>query len=248
MSDINDLQGLLNQIKQDFIEELPSKIDDIEHLTLKCQDEQEAFQELYRNVHSLKGNGGTLGLPIITSVCHQYESFLNNYADKTIDNDFTTVSLEYIDILKELHHTLLDSNTNNFSHIEEKLAKVHSNDVVKHKMSVLISVASPLEQSILEQTLPDTQFYVAIAKNGMDALEHLMISEYDLVITSLETPVINGLALISAVKKNGGMNKDIKSVLLTSKEIDKDSNDLPSIIIKKDPNLHERLESFLKNL
>ena len=35
------------------------------------------IQELYRNIHSLKGTGGTLDLPIITSICHQFESFFH---------------------------------------------------------------------------------------------------------------------------------------------------------------------------
>lgn len=246
MAEINELQGMLDKIRQDFINELPSKVEYIEELTLKSVD-ADTFHELYRNVHSLKGNGGTLGLPIITSICHQYENYLNRYADKVLDDNFVQSSLTYIDLLNELQVILQAGKDHDLSSIEDKLKSLHENEA-SEKKTVLISVSSPLELIILQELLPDDRYFITVAQNGMDALEYLMINQYDLLITNLETTPLNGIALITAVKNNGRKNKDITSILLTSKDITPDCRDIPSVVIKKDTDLQGNLALYLSEL
>ena len=73
-------QQMLLQLRKTFLEDMPEKLDRLESLLLEIEkngDGGEVFNELYRIVHSLKGSGGTHGLHIITTICHQLEdSFL----------------------------------------------------------------------------------------------------------------------------------------------------------------------------
>jgi len=67
-------QALLEGMRADFLAELPERCDSFDESILaleKSPDDREAFNELYRGVHSLKGSGGTHGLSIITTLCHQ---------------------------------------------------------------------------------------------------------------------------------------------------------------------------------
>jgi DNA-binding response OmpR family regulator len=45
-------------------------------------------------------------------------------------------------------------------------------------------------------------YHVDVAMNGMEAMEKLMSDAYDIMLTDLAMPVVNGQQLIEAVKRN----------------------------------------------
>ena len=45
-------------------------------------------------------------------------------------------------------------------------------------------------------------YHVDVAMNGMEAMEKLMGDSYDIMLTDLAMPVVNGQQLIEAVKRN----------------------------------------------
>ena len=47
------------------------------------------------------------------------------------------------------------------------------------------------------------------------------MQNYDVVVTAMELPVLNGDALISALRMSNGKNKNIKAILVTSKDINR---------------------------
>jgi len=73
-----DFSLLLAGMRDDFIRELPERCDLIEESVLAMgQDPAGALDDLFCHVHSLKGSGGTFGVPLITRICHQFESFVS---------------------------------------------------------------------------------------------------------------------------------------------------------------------------
>jgi chemotaxis protein histidine kinase CheA len=73
------IQALLHQLKLTYIGELPDRFDHIGNQILSLEQKgysQEHYNELFRQVHSLKGSGGTHELHIITSICHLMEDYL----------------------------------------------------------------------------------------------------------------------------------------------------------------------------
>jgi len=66
-------------------------------------DDRQPFNELFRGVHSLKGSGGTHGLGIITTVCHELENLLTETDVKNgFGAVFATRALAYVDILRRI--------------------------------------------------------------------------------------------------------------------------------------------------
>ena len=71
--------------------------------------------------------------------------------------------------------------------------------------------------------------------DGFQALENLLINKYDLLISSLETPRLNGDALVAALRLVHNFNKDIDVFLITSRARDKITNpdDFDAIVDRK---------------
>jgi two-component system chemotaxis sensor kinase CheA len=74
-----------------------------------------------------------------------------------------------------------------------------------------------LEKNILEAA----GYYVKMAFNGLEAIEELRRNDYDLVVSDVEMPKMNGFELIAAMKKDKAL-KDIPTILVTSLKSDED--------------------------
>ena len=74
----DDFSLVLAGMRDTFVGDLPDRCDLLEDCVLMFgQGDEDTFDELFRHIHSLKGAGGTFGLPVITRICHQFESFVS---------------------------------------------------------------------------------------------------------------------------------------------------------------------------
>jgi chemotaxis protein histidine kinase CheA len=126
MSTINsdEFQTMLLQLRNSFLEDIPEKLELLENLLLSIEKKEggiEEFNELFRGVHSLKGSGGTHGLQIITTICHQLEDLLSTTdAGNRFTPGIINTSLKYIDLLRTAKEKI-QSGSHNFTDIEEQL-------------------------------------------------------------------------------------------------------------------------------
>lgn len=128
MNPINSgaFQQMLLQLRNTFLEDMPEKLDRLENLLLEMEKngvDSDAFGEFYRIIHSLKGSGGTFGLHIITTICHQLEDLLNTTeggAKYTLA--LIATSMDYVDLLRVATEQIHAGNTS-FPEIEERLSK-----------------------------------------------------------------------------------------------------------------------------
>ena len=68
--DLNKAQRLLRELRISFLIDMPDRLDEIESLVLNLEQDQRSSQttgpvydELYGNLHSIKGSAGTHGGP-----------------------------------------------------------------------------------------------------------------------------------------------------------------------------------------
>ncbi|MCU0412666.1 MAG: response regulator [Bacteroidetes bacterium] len=80
---------------------------------------------------------------------------------------------------------------------------------------VLIVDDSPTVRKFVSVSLSMQGFSVVAACDGMDALEKLPQSKFDLVITDLNMPNMDGFELIKALRENPDY-KDLPVIILTS--------------------------------
>jgi CheY-like chemotaxis protein len=89
---------------------------------------------------------------------------------------------------------------------------------------------------------------VTVIDNGYQALEYLLQQKYHLLITGLEVKILNGLALVAAVRMSARGNQDMQAILLSSsKQPPFKRNVDPNYIVPRDSKFAENLGSAIDN-
>jgi len=90
------------------------------------------------------------------------------------------------------------------------------------KKRLLVVDDSPTMRNLLTfhlKRIPN--IHILEAENGVDALAKLQEGSYDLIVTDINMPVMDGLKLISAVRSDA-KNKDIPIIIITTKGQEED--------------------------
>ena len=251
--DEGGVELLLSTLKDNFLAEIPDRCDDIEDYILALEKDDEfadAFKALFRSIHSLKGSGGTMGLPIITSISHQFEDLLSD-----IDGDKAKVNpnsidfmLKYNDLLKTTSKSLA-SQTLEEDSVKKTLESLKAASYVKKGTCLLVEPSKMMLRAVTK-ALEKQSYHVTTVPSGIVALERLLNESFDVLITSKETPVLNGVALISALRKSETKHAKLPCILTTSKDIsslDIDGMNI-SAVVKKDKSFADNLSSEIQKL
>lgn len=235
---MEDISRLLAQMRLQYIAELPSKLDETESIILKLSDTHtfsELFDELYRHIHSLKGSAGTHGLHMLSTIAHHLENSLNvtGKSHHQLDRATQDIWLEYLDLFR-LGLEQAESGHENLALIEMRLETLRIRQDAKPFRCMLVDSS----QSIIEinkQLLARFPFQIETCNNGYDALQRLLLEHFDLLITSTEVTMLNGQALIAALKLSETGRHHIPAILLTSRPdyVQKRNTD-PDYVVQKD--------------
>lgn len=207
---------LLEQLRQQFLQELPLKIEDIESLLLAYDpqdDDKGTFERLYRQVHSLKGSAGTYGMHIISTVCHILEDYLESVGNKSKEQ-FLSQVLRFVDLLRDAQ-TLLEQGKESFSGIEAALAEIDA-AIREQPFNILLVTPSKSTQALCMGILEPLPVRISITEDGITALTRLRHEKFDILITAMANPSINGKSLAAATRLSDGLNSHIRIILLSS--------------------------------
>jgi chemotaxis protein histidine kinase CheA len=218
-TNLEAFQALLARMRGEFLAELPERCDRLDELILtleKAPDERDAFAELYRGVHSLKGSGGTHGLSIITTLCHQLENHLTETdAKRGFGTAFASRALAYVDLMRRVE-LIAQQASPNYSAIEADLEALRQTGLQSRKTG-LIAESSPMMAALYQQALGEMPLQLTLVDNGLAALERLLQEHYDFVIVGREVRELNGIAMIVALRSSQVRNQNIPAILVSSK-------------------------------
>ena len=210
---------LLEQLKANFLSELPNQCQELSTLVLSLAQHPEnrgIYEELYRRVHSLKGSAGTHGIHIISQVCHHFEDLLATLDDAStkINNAFTNNCLAYVDLIqdaiKAAQHAHADYTAieHELEHIKQVLSKDNYRGMVLEPSSMMALMYKDALLSLPVQ--------LALSNSSLSALERLLQERFDFLILGKEQKMLNGAALISALRASGSVNSSIPTIMITS--------------------------------
>lgn len=212
MSD--DVALLLAEMQADFVGELPHRCDRLEEGVLALeQGAPGAFDELYRQIHSLKGSGGMFGIPIITTICHQFESFIG-VANKRVDKKAASTALAYVDLLRT---TIAASGreAKAVAAIEAALEKMRLASL-SGKASVLMVEPSDSVRLLYQGAIDAQSMQLVMMESGMAALERMLHEPFDLLVISRELPDLNAIAVVAALRESRCRNSKLPVILVSS--------------------------------
>lgn len=254
-----DINDLLADLKKGFISELPDRLDNMESLILAMNEDgdfQENYENLYRHTHNLKGSAGSYGLHIITSICHALEDTLNELkGNNSLFLQFgIDYWLEYIDLIRLVINDLNSGKDNILIH-EKLLRKLQSIHISggNYQTHCLVVTSSSLYEDMLISSFTQEGIKFSFCHNGYEALGRLLSESFNMLISDLEVPMLNGLALLGSLKLSNSKNKNITSLLLTSKPSGKYTRQIdPNYVVIKDKdfskNLSEAISAAVKNI
>ncbi len=209
-----DFALLLAGMRDDFVVELPERCDLLEDGVLALeQGKAHAFDELYRHIHNLKGSGGNFGLPLISSICHQFESFVSDVRER-FDPLAVSHALSYVDLLRRVAESPERGGAFAIA-IEQELEQLRISSM-SGCAAVLLVEPSIATRKFCQGVLEPLAVRIASQDRGLSALELLLHQPFDLLIAARELPDLNALALVAALRESGTRNKDIPVILISS--------------------------------
>lgn len=214
----NAMQQMLEELKQSYIHEVPSKVEEMEALVMaigKDEDVSDSFEKLFRKVHSLKGSAGTYGFNIITSICHQFEDYLESRELSGLATPaFVETGLAYVDLLQSACTAIINGETR-FDDIGQSMENL-SRKLFYGVPGVLLVTDQASLGGLCSSIAEGLGARVVSVRSGMAALQRLQHESFDLLVTGFENYELNGLALIAANRLSDGVSRKARTVLVTS--------------------------------
>ena len=248
-----DVSELLADLKKGFVADIPVRLDDMESIILSMERGVafiDNYEGLYRHAHSLKGSAGSYGLHIITSICHAMEDALNEVGrDNNRFNEYgADYWLKYIDLIR-LVLAEINKGRDNFVTYEDALKKLQSVQPggEQYHLHCLVVTASSLYENILANEFGNGTIKFSYCNDGYKALGRLLTESFDLLISDYEVPLLNGQALFGSLRLSDSKNRQIKTMLLTSKTDGKYTRSTdPDYVIHKDKDFSQNLSMTIR--
>lgn len=254
------MQTLLRQMRQSFVNEMPERLQAMEkQVEALAQADgaplDEKFYDFFRAVHSLKGTGGTFGLHIISSICHQLEDYLERLPlePASFNPHFVDACIRFLDLL----HRVADmaaSGDENFDGIAKQLASFDTGVSVK-EYSALMVVSSKLARSMCRHALNECQVHVIGEGNSHEALLRALTQPFDIIIVSSELAPLKGEAMIAAIQLSKNIKDCSKTVLITTNKtaMKRKKRDIdPDYIVARNaefyPNIKKAIQQIVTEL
>ena len=227
------IQQLLTRLRDEFLQELPARIDAIERLVLEPRD---ASGELCRQVHSLKGLGATHGIDILSFACHQFEETLATLGETAPDARRDTL-LAYVDILRRIQ--ALGAQAEQQADAIRRMLRTLREGGQGRRAELLLVEPSSAMAALLKERLGPLTVQVDVVDDGIAALELFLHRRHAIVVTAGEPRRLPGAALIAAI---GQLRHPAVCLLITADaSVSKASSGGADHVLQRDRELPDRL-------
>jgi chemotaxis protein histidine kinase CheA len=211
---MSEFDTLLKQLRDEFIAEFPERCDGLEESVLAFEQGREgSFDDLYRRVHSLKGSGSQFGFSLVTSICHQFESFLSS-GSFTIEQLSLSYALSYVDLLKRMVEFVGQEGAST-QEIEHELDDLRKSSM-PGRATVLLIEPSPSRRKLCQGVLAPLGVRIVVQDRGLAALEQMLHEPFDLLVAARELPDLNTVAIVAALRESNSRNKNVPVILVSS--------------------------------
>jgi CheY-like chemotaxis protein/HPt (histidine-containing phosphotransfer) domain-containing protein len=248
-ADAARIAAMLQQLRNAYLAELPERCEQIERLVLSFATsgvKAQAYEDLYRHVHSLKGSAGTHGVPFLSTVCHQFEDLLTQAGESGLKGK-SGFCLQYVDLLKR--GTDYARENRDSGELEAALEVLRSGFLCNRQPVLLIN-SSAVQTELCRSALESLPLQLTILDDGIEALERLMQERFALLITGRTLKRLDGVALSSALRASESMNRNIPVILLSADASLPDTARLAPVtaMIQRDAELVSKLRTSVERL
>lgn len=168
-----------------------------------------------REIHSLKGMGGSFGYPLLSVLAHRLENYM---ADDRLDKSHSGAIQTFLDRMRQVLEQPPNSDTEASAEMLRSLpmrAPAGFSQQSVRNVEVLMVMPRDTQHRIVERELHSCGFRVMTIERPLDAVPMALHSKPDLVVTTTVLDELSGVELagvLAAIKAT----RSIPFILLTS--------------------------------
>jgi len=217
-----NVEAVLDNLRQEFIEQSQDMLAEIDGLIARLADGggDGALLELRRHVHTIKGQGGTFGFPLITRIAHMLEDYLETLPEL---NATALGGIQvYADTIAEMLEKGEPGSGNAAGALLAALPAARPagfTDQIVKDLRALVVMPRGVQRKIIGQELVGCGFRLSFADSAVSALEAALAFPPHIVFASMEIAEFSGGEL-AAVFQSVQTLAGVKFILLTSYDLD----------------------------
>jgi len=203
-----DMEAILAQMNDKFLETAQEKLirlNEITEIFAQGQGDAALYEEFYRDIHSLKGMGGTFQMPLVTKICHQFEDYLSGVTQMT--PQLVEASYAFLDRLNDLIESQEGSNEENAVKWLSGLPQKGAVEQVSEKDSGLSVLIIGKNQDLFDQigsAFSDSGFDVVTTLSAFRGYKTAATKSFDILVISQDLEEMDGAELVRSL---GAMQK-----------------------------------------
>lgn len=222
-----DPQDYMAQITASFVASASERLDELDAIIDQLYngrgDRGVMVTKLHHDIHSMKGNAGTFGFPLVSIICHRLEDYMES--SRRLEKDEWLEVQKFFDEMRRIIESGKDPQQDQADAILAALPTSAASggggskeaEVASLDVKVLLVLTSGVVRRALGTALSERGVDVVFVDNPLAALDLSLVLNPDYVVSAQELSHFSGseLAGVMGVLKQTG---HIKFALLTSKE------------------------------
>ena len=219
----SDPSGLFDDLRREFVITARQKLADLDDHVIAVSglghDDPEIVSEMRREIHSLKGMGGTFGFPALTAVSHRLEDFIASVGGFSVRLDDIQV---FLDCLNDILDADPQPDNDELAKIVRKLPagnRSEDDEVEIATIEVLLVVPNQVLRPLLQHHLEQNGCRVVGVESPFEAIELSVRTLPDLVISSVVLAGLDGvdlLRMLNAIENTQSMKLAVLTSAATS--------------------------------
>lgn len=254
MGDVDpDLEMILADMRQEFIEETGDKLEEIEQVVGQIRSRSGAHEnnimEIKRLMHTIKGGGGSFGFPTVSKVAHAFEDYLETTGDTT------NIQPDDILLFSDAIASILDAGVEpDDTHANMMLRSLPTGrgQAGRHMLDkgvAMLIMQRGVQRKIIAQELAQFGYKVHIVDEPVRAIDMALTIQPDFVIATQAMDRVNGTEL-AWVMNAIATTRAIKFCVVTADEVtDEMRQSAPpqATLIHKGPRFAPELMKFIRS-
>jgi CheY-like chemotaxis protein/HPt (histidine-containing phosphotransfer) domain-containing protein len=242
----------IDELKDEYLSILEENLLQLETgiLALEGQSGEQlkgSLFSIFRLVHSIKGSAGTYELFTMTNIFHRFEDHINTKINTTEVAKAVDTFLGFLDLAKKC----LEDYENNSGEMDKYVTLIDELSLSKKTLVGKILLVEPTKSigKIITKVALENRIEVTILENGVTALNRILMERFDLIISSINIEMLDGVSFLSAIRVMKSLNQKTPLVLISSDENFVKSRNLESVeFLVKNSELLSSLDKVIKGI
>lgn len=209
---IPDMEEILAQMKEKFLETAQEKLERLneilQELSSASNQDPALHEEFRREIHSLKGMGGTFQMPLVTKLCHAFEAFIED--ESVFTTELINASHTYVDRITDLVDSDDASDENKLVQWLDGLPK--KGEVVVPAQETGLPTAYVVSQNsehltVIDASLKQSGFHVICHNDPVSAFEDAFKDKPQLFVSAQNFTDFDGAELLRCLGAGKALSK-----------------------------------------